>query len=256
MKNISAMDIDRIEIAHEFVLNRERTCEYPFGRGSFGIVYVIEGEAEYRFLTGESIRISTGDTLLLFPKSAYRILTRDDFCHYTVNFTLHNDINTEDIYWCFPAAEEAALARSFSRICELWRARLVGFSLRAKGLLYEILSMLEQREHEREGAIGGGLLRAKAYIDHHFSEHIDVDTLSRVAEMSQTNFRRRFRQTFGETAMQYRDRVRISLASQYLASGYYNVSEVGRAVGFEDVSYFVRFFKRHTGQSPGVFIKK
>ena len=137
----------------------------------------------------------------------------------------------------------------------MWRTRAVGFALRAKGLLYEILSVLEQEEHERQAG-GGGVLRAKAYIDNHFCEHIDVDMLARVAEMSQTNFRRRFREAFGETAIQYRDRVRIGVAAQYLASGYYNVSEAARAVGFEDVSYFVRFFKRHTGSSPGTYIRK
>ena len=210
MKNVSAMDIESIDLAHEFILNRERTCEYPLGRGTFGIVHVIAGEAQYRFLSGECVKISKADTLLLFPDSAYRIVTNGDFQHYTVNFTLHNCVNTNDSYWLFKESKEIVLAHTFSRICEVWRTRAVGFALRAKGLLYEILSVLEQEEHERQAG-GGGVLRAKAYIDNHFCEHIDVDMLARVAEMSQTNFRRRFREAFGETAIQYRDRVRIGV---------------------------------------------
>ena len=61
MKNVSAMDIESIDLAHEFILNRERTCEYPLGRGTFGIVHVIAGEAQYRFLSGECVKISKAE---------------------------------------------------------------------------------------------------------------------------------------------------------------------------------------------------
>ena len=253
MKDFSGMDIAGIEIAHELVLNAERTCEYPNGRGSFGLVYVIDGGAEYRFLSGERVRVERGDLLLLFPSAAYRIITSVDFHHYTVNFALHNTPSEEMLYWKLDLCESSALSHLFARICEVWRGRAVAFELRSKSLLYEILCVLEQEMHERSSTTRGGLLRAKAYIDNRFSESFDIGMLARVAEMSRTNFRRRFREVFGETAMQYRDRVRIGIARQYLSSGYYNVSEAGRAVGFEDVSYFVRFFRKKTGIPPGKY---
>ena len=256
MKNLSGMDIMRIEIAHEFTLNAERSCEYPTGRGSFGLVLVIDGEAEYRFFGGECVRVSEGDVLMLSQDAAYRITTFGDFHHYTVNFTLHNNQNDQDLYWKLKLSQGSSLFRLFARICEVWRTRAVAFELRSKSLLYEILCVMEQEKHEMESTPGGGLLRAKAYIDKNFSSAMDIQMLARVAQMSPTNFRRRFHEVFGETAMQYRDGIRLALSKQYLASGYYNVSETARAVGFEDVSYFVRFFKKHVGAPPGAFIKK
>lgn len=254
--DFSEMDISHIELAHEYVLNAERICEYPAGRGSFGLVYVICGTAEYRFFSGERVKITDGEGLMLFPNAAYRITTDGNFCHYTVNFNLHNNINAGELYRKLAFSEQNVISRLFFRICESWRTRSVGFELRCKSLLYEILCVLEQEAHERESARGGGLLRAKVHMDECYAQNFDIATLARIAGMSPTNFRRRFREVFGETAMQYRDRVRLFVAKQYLASGYYNVSEVARAVGFEDVSYFVRFFKRHVGTSPGMLLKK
>ena len=256
MLDLSEMDLRRIEIAHEFTLNAERGCEYPTGRGSFGVVYVIDGEAEYRFLSGERVRVSGGEVLLLYPDAAYRITPFGDFHHYTVNFTLHNVAYEQVLYRKLSLEDGNGISRLFDKICEVWRTRAVAFDLRSKSLFYEILCSLAQGEHEKESALGGGLLRAKAYIDKNFSLSFDIEALARVAQMSPTNFRRRFREAFGETAMQYRDGVRLFLAKQYLTSGYYNVSEAARAVGFEDVSYFVRFFKRHVGVPPGAYIKK
>ena len=56
--------------------------------------------------------------------------------------------------------------------------------------------------------------------------------------------------------MQYRDSTRLYYAKEYLNSGYYTVSEIAEKCGFDDVSYFVRFFKQKTGLPPGEYKKE
>ena len=56
--------------------------------------------------------------------------------------------------------------------------------------------------------------------------------------------------------MQYRDSIRLYYAKEYPNSGYYTVSEIAEKCGFDDVSYFVRFFKKKAGFTPGEFKKK
>ena len=74
--------------------------------------------------------------------------------------------------------------------------------------------------------------------------------------MSETNFRRAFLSAIGETPMRYRDKMLIGLAKDYLLSGFYTVAETAEKCGFDDPSYFGRFFKKHTGVSPGKFMYK
>ena len=122
--DFSEMDISHIELAHEYVLNAERICEYPAGRGSFGLVYVICGTAEYRFFSGERVKITDGEGLMLFPNAAYRITTDGNFCHYTVNFNLHNNINAGELYRKLAFSEQNVISRlSFEFVRAGVRAR-------------------------------------------------------------------------------------------------------------------------------------
>ena len=69
------IDVERIHVAHEYVLDRVHKCEYPRGRGSFGLILALQGKAEYRFASGDRVTVSRGDLLFVFPHTAYSIVT-------------------------------------------------------------------------------------------------------------------------------------------------------------------------------------
>lgn len=62
-----------------------------------------------------------------------------------------------------------------------------------------------------------------------------------------------FRKMAGKTFVQYLNECRIQMACRMLEKGEKSVSEVCYAVGFGDVPYFHRMFKRMTGVSPGKY---
>jgi AraC-like DNA-binding protein len=53
--------------------------------------------------------------------------------------------------------------------------------------------------------------------------------------------------------MEYRDSIRLLYAKDFLAEESTSVSEAAYKCGFEDVNYFSRFFKKHTGSSPTAY---
>ena len=57
---------------------------------------------------------------------------------------------------------------------------------------------------------------------------------ARLCDMSETNFRRRFLEVFGETPFGYRDGLRIIHAKDYLSGGYYTVTETAEKCGFTE----------------------
>jgi AraC-like DNA-binding protein len=71
--------------------------------------------------------------------------------------------------------------------------------------------------------------------------------------MSVTNFRREWTKLYAESPIRYHDSIRMYFAKEYLNCGYYTVAEVAKMCGFDDVSYFIRFFKKKTGMTPSVF---
>ena len=95
----------------------------------------------------------------------------------------------------------------------------------------------------------------KEYIEQYYYRNITLDLLANKSNMSVSNFRREWFKLYGESALQYRDKIRLSYAEKYLLSGYYTVTEIAEKCGFDNVNYFIRFFKKHMGISPGKFKK-
>lgn len=255
------LDVQRIHLAHEFVLNRVQRCEYPFGREHYGLVYVLSGRAEYRFSGGERITVSDGNVLFLSPKAAYSIVTEREFKHYTVNFDLHEDSSRLDFLkssFCLVGDQNTEhIKKSFAKLLAAWSQKKYGFEMQAVAQLYSLLSLFYfDYRNAQNPSLYQRLLPVKEYLAANFDQGIRLDQLARLVDMSVTNFRREWKKLYGESPLQYRDDLRLSYAKEYLNSGYYSISEIARKCGFDDVSYFVRFFKKQTGITPGEFKKQ
>ena len=59
----------------------------------------------------------------------------------------------------------------------------------------------------------------------------------------------------GKTVAQLIDEQIILEAKRYLLATPNQVKDIAWNLGYEDVSYFIRFFKKHTGHSPDAFRK-
>ena len=250
------LSIKNIRIAHEYVIDRAHKCEYPRGRGSYGLIYAIEGGAEYRFFSGERISVSAGDVLFLTPSAAYSIAAKKEFKHYTVNFDLFEECSRLDAlntdHSLLRGGDNERIERIFKKLIAAWQAKNDAYEMRSVGLLYELMPLFYLEYTAAVGARGGErLLPAKEYIEQHYRENVSLDALARLSNMSMTNFRREWKRQYAETPLQYRDGIRLYYALEYLESGYYSISEIAEKCGFEDVSYFVRFFKKKMGVTPG-----
>ena len=255
------LDIEKIQIAHEFILDRVHRCEYPQGRGHYGFVYVLNGKAEYRFFAGDRISVTDGDALFLSPNCAYSIVTEKEFKHYTVNFDLHedsSDLNALEKTYCLLQGKNLEqIERILKELIGAWTPQKAGYEMRSVGYLYELLSQFYfEYTKEQNSVLYQRLLPAKEYIEQHFKDPITLEQLAFISNMSVTNFRREWKKIYSEAPMQYRDSIRLYYAKEYLNSGYYKVSQIAEKCGFDDVSYFVRFFKQKTGFTPGEFKKK
>lgn len=75
--------------------------------------------------------------------------------------------------------------------------------------------------------------------------------LAHEAAMSRSTFALRFRETTGETAMQYLTRARMRLALSQLREADASLSELAAGVGYSSEAAFHRAFKRINGLTPG-----
>lgn len=252
------IDVGRVAIAHEFVLDASNRCDYSQGRNIYGLTLGISGEAEYRFSSGKRYTVKAGDIAFLSDKSAYVIAIKGEYRHFTVNFKIKEESDELSAFGdiaVMHTANTQYFKAVFRELSELWRKKSTGYEMRATAYVYELLSAFvsEMRAARLDTAGYRRILPAKEYIDANCEKPITIKHLAKLCRMSETNFRRAFLSALGETPIRYRDRLLIGLAKDYLVSGFYSVTETAERCGFEDTSYFCRFFKKHTGVSPGEF---
>jgi transcriptional regulator GlxA family with amidase domain len=92
--------------------------------------------------------------------------------------------------------------------------------------------------------------RAQQWLVAHFPKEVDLDELAATVGMSPRNFARRFKAATGEAPLAYLHRLRIDAARHALENKHRTVEEISAEVGYGDVAFFRKLFKRHTGSSP------
>lgn len=91
---------------------------------------------------------------------------------------------------------------------------------------------------------------AQDWLQQHASEHFTVADLACQANLSERQFKRRFKQATGESTLAYIQAVRVEMAKVVLETTNTTIERVAASSGYEDVRFFRQIFKRHTGVSP------
>jgi AraC-like DNA-binding protein len=97
------------------------------------------------------------------------------------------------------------------------------------------------------------VLRARAYLDHHFTRRITLSELAKAIHLSPNYLSSIFRRELGVTVTQYLRQRRMRLAEQLLMEGKHTISEVAYRVGYQNYRDFHRNFVREEKRSPRAF---
>ena len=99
-------------------------------------------------------------------------------------------------------------------------------------------------------------VEAALWLEENLAHPVGLEEAARQAGLSPFHFLRVFRKAIGVTPHQYLLRLRLREAARLLARSPMSVTEVALEVGFQDLSNFVRTFKRAAGASPARFSKR
>lgn len=94
------------------------------------------------------------------------------------------------------------------------------------------------------------ILTAREFIDENYDQNFHLEEAAQVACMSKYHFLRSFNDAFNVTPFEYHRRIRMRRARKLLKSGNYNVTEVSREMGFNNLSTFSKSFKKYFGMTP------
>ncbi len=93
-------------------------------------------------------------------------------------------------------------------------------------------------------------------IEEEYNSDITLSRLSKTCGMSPRYFCEFFKEMTGRTPIEYLNRFRIECACNMLSNLKMNVTETATNCGFNDISYFIRTFKKYIGVTPKKYAAK
>jgi AraC-like DNA-binding protein len=206
---------------------------------------------------GQTLSVGPGE-LLYLPRHAHYLQKTEGELVYAIHFLdySYNAKRRVEIIQPENAQEIEALVRDMYRE---WSHQQQGYRYKCTAMLYSLLYLLNRQSHQDQSGIsmqGEKLKKAIQYIHAHYrSETIGIPQLAEMCALSETYFRKLFKQVCTTSPNRYIMDLRLEYASQLLCSGLYNVGEVSDRSGFGDAKYMSKLFKKHFGVSPRDYAK-
>ena len=171
--------------------------------------------------------------------------------HFTASAPLADAIRT------FSPDSPPYFEKLFEDLYHAYSKKQLGFEHECRALFHKIVMRMEQENESNQfKTVNHDILPGIKYILSHFRQaQLSIAEVAKRCNMSETYFRKLFKQNFGMTPLKYINELKRQYAIELLQSQYYSVSDVSEKCGFANPYYFCLFMKKMTGHPPSYFLK-
>lgn len=100
------------------------------------------------------------------------------------------------------------------------------------------------------------IIKVKKFIEKNFSQQMSINELASIAALEPSYFIRKFKKSYNITPIGYQMELKINAAKTLLKTTDLRMNYIAEKVGFNDIYYFSKLFKKITGVPPSEFRKK
>lgn len=229
-------------------------------RPDFYLIYVTEGELSVT-LPESSISLKSGMGIVYYPNHQYQYHFdgKGTNCYYWVHFTgfaaqatlerfgFHNEST-------FNIGVHSRIINLFGKIASELMSRQEDCSFGASTYLLQILLSIKRYESPHQNSKSAKRIKASLDTLHtNYHKPITIEELARIENMSPSRYRTVFREIIGISPKQYLTNIRMRRACELLRQTSLPVEQVGTMVGYEDMLYFYRIFKKKNDITPSQY---
>lgn len=153
--------------------------------------------------------------------------------------------------------KDSVLKSCMNRLKDLWEKKESGYELYIKSCLYEIIchlyGMIKGTQVNIQESNDYRITQIKqmiSYIQKHYDENISLDFLAKYFSLSKGHICRIFKDMTNMTVIDYLNYYRINRCVQLLLESDATIASIAESVGFHNISYFNRTFKKYMHLSP------
>ena len=100
------------------------------------------------------------------------------------------------------------------------------------------------------GRTNQAVLDTATYLEAHFTQPVHLDDLARRVDLSPAHLSRSFARRMGMGIIEFVHQLRCEEACRLLRCTDEPIGRIAVRVGYDEIAYFSRRFRRQTGQSP------
>ena len=191
----------------------------------------------------------TPDNVLYIPaNSVYSRVSFDDENLIAIHFNIKNVASFSPM---LIDTDNGKTTRIFMDIYNIWNSKKRGYRYKCTALLYDFLADAELEKTQSDDY--AKIEKSLRYIENNSDKKIYVDSLAKMCNMCETQYRKIFKKEIGTSPVKYLNKLRINQAVSMLSSGYYSMAEISEMCGFTDQKYFNKIFKEETGKTPSQY---
>lgn len=242
---------------------------------TYELYYLLEGQ-RYYFIDRQTYLVKAGDVVLIKPNQIHKTSMAEESYHNRMLLQIDGQqINAllkacgmkgiEEIYGenggilSIPESERQMILDVFLQIQNELRERPRRYTAGVRLKVAELLLMLSRYQRksgfQKENQTSQNWKHRKVgevadYLLSHPETDESLEELAKRFFISKSYLSRIFREVTSFTVNEYKNVSRIKKSQQLLVHGDYSITEISEILGFENLTYFERVFKKYTGMTP------
>lgn len=236
-------------------------ADYGYVTSLYAFIIPVKGEARFIF-NGTSYDLSPGKVIHAGPniKVNKQVVGDSIWEYYVIHYSLGNAALEDDfleIPYELTIGRNTKILETLKLMDKIWSASDSISSLKVQSLFYNLLHEIFTNHHDQIKEEGRWIVEdAMNYIHTNYMEPITLNDLAKRYDLEKDRFSYLFNKYAGVRPLNYLISYRMKRAAELLLTSNFSVGEVSENVGYTNVSYFTKLFKKYNGQLPREYRSK
>ena len=247
--------------AVKFRIYESSSALIPHWHEHMEMMLLCEGECDFH-VDGCSYNVAPGDLMIVNSAQIHSFTVKKRIKFYSLLLfpSFFNDVENTVIKLKSVVSSDEYVKECFAEMKREYASGEKMSDMMLKSCAYRLVAYLGRRY------ASGGAAQSDAkkltrlhtllqYIENNYREKITTKDIAAYCFITEEHLCRFFKKTVGKTVVEYITQYRVEKAAVLLINTDETVGNIAASVGFEDINYFSRIFKRIKGMTPREYRK-